>query len=204
MNKTYKLAIVGATGLVGRTALKVLEEKNLPISNYVFFASSNSAGKEIVFQNKKYIVRELNEHSFDDGFELDIEEVKKDIDELVGQDGVTFSGGDPFYQVEACLELAKYIKSKKLNIWCYTGFTYESLMSLSNKNPKIKEFIKTIDVLIDGPFLLEQKSLDCTFRGSKNQRIIDTKESLKQKKVCLVEKYYQEKKKNNNKRGLYV
>lgn len=72
MNKTYKLAIVGATGLVGRTALKVLEEKNLPISEYVFFASSNSAGKEIVFQNKKYIVRELNEHSFDEGFDFAI------------------------------------------------------------------------------------------------------------------------------------
>lgn len=143
-------------------------------------------------------------HSFEDGFELNIEEVKKEIDALEGQDGVTFSGGDPFYQVEACLELAKYIKSKKLNVWCYTGFTYESLMSLSKNNPKIKEFIKTIDVLIDGPFLLEQKSLDCTFRGSKNQRIIDTKESLKQKKVCLVEKYYQEKNKKNERRGLYV
>ena len=143
-------------------------------------------------------------HSFDDGFELDIEEVKEEIDALVGQDGVTFSGGDPFYQVEACLELAKYIKSKKLNIWCYTGFTYETLISLSKNNPKIKEFIKIIDVLIDGPFLLEQKSLDCAFRGSKNQRIIDTKESLKQNKVCLVEKYYQEKKKKNERRGLYV
>ena len=72
MNKTYKLAIVGATGLVGRTALKVLEEKKLPISEYVFFASSNSAGKEIIFQNKKYIVRELNEHSFDEGFDFAI------------------------------------------------------------------------------------------------------------------------------------
>ena len=143
-------------------------------------------------------------HSFDDGFELDIEEVKEEIDELVGQDGVTFSGGDPFYQVEACLELAKYIKSKKLNIWCYTGFTYEGLISLSRNNPNIKEFIKTIDVLIDGPFILEQKSLDYAFRGSKNQRIIDTKESIKQNKVCLVEKYYQEKKKKNERRGLYV
>lgn len=143
-------------------------------------------------------------HSFDDGFELDIEEVKQQIDELEGQDGITFSGGDPFYQVEACLELAKYIKSKKMSIWCYTGFTYETLISLSKNNPKIIEFLKTIDVLIDGPFLLEQKSLDCTFRGSKNQRIIDTKESLKNKKVCLVEKYYKNNKKINNRRGLYV
>ena len=143
-------------------------------------------------------------HSFEDGFELDIEEVKEQIDELEGQDGITFSGGDPFYQVEVCLELAKYIKSKNMSIWCYTGFTYETLISLSKNNSKIIEFLKTIDVLIDGPFLLEQKSLDCTFRGSKNQRIIDTKESLKNKKVCLVEKYYNNNKIKNNRRGLYV
>ena len=143
-------------------------------------------------------------HSFDDGFELDIEEVKDEIDKLEGQDGITFSGGDPLYQVDVCLELAKYIKSKKMTIWCYTGFTYEALISLSKNNPNIKEFLKTIDVLIDGPFILEQKSLDCIFRGSKNQRIIDTKESLKQNKVCLVEKYYQEKKKNNKRERLYI
>lgn len=143
-------------------------------------------------------------HSFDDGFELDIEEVKKEIDALEGQDGITFSGGDPLYQVDACLELAKYIKSKKMTIWCYTGFTYEALISLSKNNPNIKEFLKIIDVLIDGPFLLEQKSLDCVFRGSKNQRIIDTKESLKQNKVCLVEKYYQERKRNNKRERMYI
>ena len=143
-------------------------------------------------------------HSFDDGFELDIEEVKEEIDGLEGQDGITFSGGDPLHQVDACLELAKYIKSKKMNIWCYTGFTYEALISLSNNNAKIKEFLKTIDVLIDGPFLLEQKSLDCAFRGSKNQRIIDTKESLKRNKVCLVEKYYQDKKRNNKRERMYI
>ena len=63
-DKKYKLAIVGATGLVGRTALTVLEEKNLPISEYVFFASSHSAGKEIVFKGNTYIVRELTREFF--------------------------------------------------------------------------------------------------------------------------------------------
>ena len=62
--KNYKLAIVGATGVVGRTALKVLEEKNLPISEYVLFASSKSAGKKIRFMNRDYIVQELNEKYF--------------------------------------------------------------------------------------------------------------------------------------------
>lgn len=70
--KTYKLAIVGATGLVGRTALTVLEEKNLPISEYVFFASSRSAGQKIIFKNKEYIVKELTESSFDEGFDFAI------------------------------------------------------------------------------------------------------------------------------------
>ena len=68
--KEYKLALVGATGVVGRIARKVLEEKKLPIKEYVFFASSKSAGMEIEFLGKKYIVRELKEDSFDEGFDF--------------------------------------------------------------------------------------------------------------------------------------
>ncbi len=70
--KKYKLALVGATGLVGRTARIVLEEKNLPISEYVFFSSSRSAGTKLNFMGKEYIVRELKEDSFDEGFDFAI------------------------------------------------------------------------------------------------------------------------------------
>ena len=70
--KTYKLAIVGATGLVGRTALTVLEEKNLPISEYVFFASERSEGTKLMFKGKEYTVRKLTEESFDEGFDFAI------------------------------------------------------------------------------------------------------------------------------------
>ena len=69
---TYKLAIVGATGLVGRTALKVLEEKDLPISEYEFFASKKSAGSAVKFLGKDSVVKELDEHSFDSGFDFAI------------------------------------------------------------------------------------------------------------------------------------
>lgn len=62
--KKYKLAIVGATGLVGRTALCVLEEKNLPICEYVFFASKRSSGTTLKFKNETYLVKELTENSF--------------------------------------------------------------------------------------------------------------------------------------------
>ena len=70
--KKIRLAIVGATGLVGRTVLKVLEEKNLPISEYVLFSSAKSAGKKIRFMDRDYIVQGLNELSFDSGFDYAI------------------------------------------------------------------------------------------------------------------------------------
>ena len=136
-----------------------------------------------------------NTHSFDDGYLLDIKEVEDMVDELDGQDGVTFSGGDPFYQAESWAIIAKYIKKRGLNVWCYTGFLYETLIELSKKNSKIMDFLKEIDVLVDGPFLLEQKSYDAIFRGSTNQRIINVKKSLKDKKVVLVDKYYLKEKK---------
>ena len=72
MNKQYKLAIVGASGLVGRTVLKVLEEKKLPISEYVLFASEKSAGKTLKFNGKTYVIKELTENSFDEGFDFAI------------------------------------------------------------------------------------------------------------------------------------
>ncbi len=70
--KKYKLAIVGATGLVGRKVLQFLEEFNLPIYEYKLFASSRSAGQSINFMNKEYFVNELNEKSFDEGFDFAI------------------------------------------------------------------------------------------------------------------------------------
>ncbi len=70
--KEYKLALVGATGVVGRIARTVLEEKKLPIKEYVFFSSAKSAGTEIEFMGKNYIVRELKEDSFDEGFDFAI------------------------------------------------------------------------------------------------------------------------------------
>lgn len=128
-------------------------------------------------------------HEFHGGVEVDVEEVKSALDEIEGQDGVTFSGGDPLYQIEPVIELSKYIKSKKLNIWVYSGFTYEEIISM----PKGKELLKTIDCLVDSKFELEKRSLDLLFRGSENQRIIDTQESLKKGKVVLFEELMQKK-----------
>lgn len=131
-------------------------------------------------------------HDLRGGALIDIEEVKQDIRELEGQDGITFSGGDPMFQVNQCLELAKTAKTCGLNIWCYTGFTFEELLKISKKKPEIIDFLKLIDVLIDGRFILSEKSLNLKFRGSRNQRIIDPKASLKKKKVVLIDRLMKE------------
>ena len=68
--KQIKLAVVGASGMVGRTFVSILEEKNLPVSEYVFFASKRSAGSTIQFKGKDYVIEELTENSFDRGFDI--------------------------------------------------------------------------------------------------------------------------------------
>ncbi len=122
---------------------------------------------------------------FDGGAEVPIEMVFEAIDELEYQDGITFSGGDPMFQPESCSIIAKYCKDKGYNIWVYTGFTYEQLMKLSKTDPMIMEFLKYIDVLVDGKFKIKEKDLGCLFRGSRNQRLINVPETLKSGEVVL-------------------
>lgn len=84
-------------------------------------------------------------------------------------DGITISGGDPFYQPEDLLVLLRYLKSKtKLNIWCYTGYTIEYLL----RKPRYKAPLQYIDVLVDGPFVQSLFDPKLPFRGSSNQRLI--------------------------------
>ncbi len=128
-------------------------------------------------------------HSFDGGREFDIEEIKDEISHLEGQTGITFSGGDPVFQIEPVIELSKYIHELKMDVWLYTGFKYEDICNM----PKGKELLQNIDILVDGKFELKNRSLDAPFRGSTNQRIIDVKSSLKENKIVLVEDLMQKK-----------
>jgi anaerobic ribonucleoside-triphosphate reductase activating protein len=98
-------------------------------------------------------------------------------------DGVTFSGGDPMYQPKAFCELAKKIKEvPKMDIWCYTGYTFEEIVNCKDEK---YELLKQVNVLVDGKFVKELRDLSLLYRGSSNQRIIDVQESLKQNRVII-------------------
>jgi len=89
---------------------------------------------------------------------------------------VTFSGGDPMYQPEGFTELARAIRQRtRKDIWCYTGFTFEALVS----NPRQRALLEQIDVLVDGPFVKSKRDESLCFRGSSNQRILDVPASLR-------------------------
>lgn len=128
-------------------------------------------------------------HDFNGGFLADTEDLKEEISKLKLVDGITLSGGDPMFQVEASLDIAKFCHSIDLNVWCYTGYTFEQLLEIAKVNPKMLELLKELDVVVDGKFILEKKSADVKFRGSSNQRIIDVPKSLKLNKAVCLEKY---------------
>ena len=108
---------------------------------------------------------------FDDGKYYSVEEL---FDIIVNEplSDVTFSGGDPMFQVEAFTELAKLIKMKtSKTIWLYSGYTYEQI----KESPKMSLILPYIDVLVDGRYIDEKRNTDLKFRGSDNQRIIHLK-----------------------------
>lgn len=114
------------------------------------------------------------------------------IDDLITQmkdnpllDGLTISGGEPFLQSMACTELARAAHNLGLTVWVYTGFTYEQLIDGIRYSPEYEELLDQTDVLIDGPFILKQRSLEVPFRGSSNQRLIDVKLTKQNGRVML-------------------
>lgn len=141
-----------------------------------------------------------NTHDFKGGDLVLIDDVIEELENLQGQDGITFSGGDPMFQAKQCAILAKKAHELGMNVWAYTGFTFEEL--LKNENKEILDFLNDIDVLIDGRFELAKKSMDLEFRGSSNQRIIDVSKSLKNHEVVLYD--LNKKSIKNTKEAIYI
>lgn len=118
---------------------------------------------------------------FASGTPMTINEVMKTV--LYNDFNVTFSGGDPMYSAEAILPLAREIKKAGYTIWCYTGFTFKEL--LNHGTEAMRELLKFVDVLVDGPFIEALRDTSLLFRGSSNQRLIDVPNTLSAGHIIL-------------------
>lgn len=118
-------------------------------------------------------------HAIDGGRLIDTQEIISEIKKNPLLDGITLTGGEPFLQIDAANELADAAKNLGLNVWCYTGYTFENLPADADK------LLENIDVLIDGEFIESQRDLELQFRGSCNQRIIDIKKTRALNKIVL-------------------
>ena len=101
-------------------------------------------------------------------------------------DGLTFSGGEPFLQPAPLCELAKWCHERGMNVWSYSGYTLEQLRETGETNRAVKQLLDEIDVLVDGPFIEAQKDLTLAFRGSRNQRVIDMKQTRERGEIVLL------------------
>ena len=129
-------------------------------------------------------------HDFNGGSIYDTDEIYEKVISNPMLDGITLSCGEPFCQCKPLAELARKIHEFKvfpLNVIAYTGYTYEYLIENANDENGYMDLLKEVDFLIDGPFILEQRSLELKFRGSANQRYIDVKQSLKQGKAVTAD-----------------
>ena len=98
--------------------------------------------------------------------------------------GITYSGGEPFLQAKDLIPLTKILKDEGYEVAAYSGYRFEELLMGTCDQ---LELLSYIDVLIDGPFDLKQKSLDLKFRGSRNQRILNVQESLRKGEAVFEE-----------------
>lgn len=126
-------------------------------------------------------------HDKSGGKEVTVAELIATVIKTRHLDGITLSGGDPLLQSNAARELAKAAHELGLNVWCYTGYTYEEIEQ-GKAGIKAQELLSEIDVLVDGRFVQSEKPDDpaeCIWRGSRNQRLIDVPATLQEKQTIL-------------------
>ncbi|MDR0380605.1 MAG: anaerobic ribonucleoside-triphosphate reductase activating protein [Oscillospiraceae bacterium] len=99
--------------------------------------------------------------------------------------GVTFSGGEPFLQADALAALARPARASGLDVWTYTGYTWEELRAA--EDPAWNRLLAETDVLVDGRYHRDERSYRLRFRGSANQRLIDVPKSLAAGEIVLWE-----------------
>ena len=126
-------------------------------------------------------------HAFGVGTDTAPEDILAELDKKPYLKGITLSGGEPFCQAEALAELAASLKARGKHVMAYTGYTFEQLLAL--EDPFVRPLLAQLDLLVDGPFVFAEKSLDLKFRGSANQRVLDVPASLAAEKAVWAEQY---------------
>lgn len=124
-------------------------------------------------------------HDENGGIEIPVEEIVGKMRANPLTDGVTLSGGEPFSQADDCAEIAEAAKKEGLSVWAYTGYTFEELLQSGDRH--IRNLLALTDVLVDGPYVESERSLNLKWRGSRNQRLIDVPKSLAEGNTVIIE-----------------
>ncbi len=124
-------------------------------------------------------------HDINGGFMGETEDIAKEFQKNPLLKGITLTGGEPLLQPEACLELAQAAKKRGLDVWLYTGYLFEDILKSEKKH--VRRLLKQLDCVVDGRFVLAERSLDLLYKGSRNQRIIDVRKSLEKNETMLWE-----------------
>lgn len=111
-------------------------------------------------------------HDFNGGYLCCLDDILKQIDQNPLLSGVTFSGGEPFCQAKDVLPLAEAIKKRGLTLVVYSGYYFEELIQKGEHDSAVKNLLTLCDILIDGPFFIQERDLTLKYRGSKNQRLL--------------------------------
>lgn len=129
-------------------------------------------------------------HDFAGGQDADVEKILDEIFKNPILSGVTFSGGEPFCQAEALVPIAEAIKEKGKHLMIYTGYLLEHLQKMESAG--VQRLLELADVIVDGPFILAEKNLTLSYRGSENQRVIDMVKTRKSGEVVLYRSEYED------------
>lgn len=124
-------------------------------------------------------------HALDGGYEISAQRILTEFFKNPLLKGITLSGGEPFLQPDELIPIAKEVKERGKDVVIYTGYTLEELTAMQNSSAD--ELLSYCDILVDGPFILAQRDLTLTFKGSRNQRIIDMNATRKTGEITILE-----------------
>ena len=113
------------------------------------------------------------------GNEIKLRDIINDMLSNPLTDGLTLSGGEPLDQAADCAGLAAVARKNGLNVWVFSGKTFEEILKEAKTDKDVLNLLEQTDVLVDGRFILKERTLSLKWRGSKNQRVLDIQKSLK-------------------------